>query len=161
MRMLKKIFFTFFTVLCMFNNVPALNARVHYRGGDMGMGMPFGGDSEIPGISENPAAVHVVQKFLSAWANQDWAGMYELLDPEVKRNYSLEQAEFDFQMIEYYPYEISSVTRSDGKYEFILSFGDWRYGDKKTQKMLLNAETIRILMPTDNSFFVRSLIGFF
>lgn len=129
--------------------------------GSMGLGLPLGASSEPSGLEKCPQGVRVVHDFLNAWRREDWQGMYLLLDPSVREEYSLQQAEFDFPYIQYREYKISSVKKSGENYEFLLSAGDWQYGDKITRTMVISGQSNKILMPSSYSFFKRSILGDF
>lgn len=131
-------------------------------GGAMGLpGLPFGGGSEKVDTSICPEGTRVVGMFLGAWQAQDYRAMYELIDDKSKENYPFEQAKFDFQLLEFKAYKLSSIRRDGDNYEFILTYGDWKDGDKDTRKMIISGETFKIIMPTRNSPFKESADQYF
>jgi hypothetical protein len=120
-------------------------------------GIPFGGDEEEADLDLCPYGARVIAMFLGAWQKEDYGTMYNLLDNKSKEDYSFEQARLDFQSLEFKPYTISSVRKSGEDFEFILSHGDWKSGDKDTKKMIISGKTFKIIMPTKNSPFKKSL----
>ncbi|MGB2599423.1 MAG: hypothetical protein WBB86_04770 [Candidatus Omnitrophota bacterium] len=127
----------------------------------MGLGMPFGGDSSEPDLDLCPMGANVVGMFLAAWKKGDIRAMYDLLDEDSKRDYPFEQARFDFRMLEFRPYNISSIRKVGENFEFLLSSGDWKDGDKATRKMIISGRTFKIIMPTKGSPFKRSAEDYF
>lgn len=158
---MKRILFSGLILLVLVFPVSEVKARMHFDPETMGLGMPFGGPAEPDGLDKCPQGVHVVRQFIHAWSRQDWRMMYDLLDPGVKEEYSFDQAELDFQALEYRPYRISSVRKIGDDYEFLLSYGEWQYGDKDNQKMVVSGTSYRILMPRRGSPFQRSIASFF
>ena len=129
--------------------------------GDMAMGMPFGVGSEAAEVDLCPQGAMVVEAFLAAWRAEDFKTMYELIDDESKKDYPFEQARFDFQFMEFKEYKISSVREDGDNFEFFLSYGDWKDGDKDMKKMIINGKTFKIIMPTRNSPFKESIDKYF
>ena len=125
------------------------------------MGMPIGGGSEEADLDLCPHGARVVGMFLAAWQKEDYRTMYNLLDDKSKENYSFEQARFNFQFLKFKPYRVSSVRRSGEDFEFILSYGDWKDGDKDVKKMLISGKTFKIIMSTGNSPFKKSAASYF
>lgn len=123
------------------------------------MGIPISGfmASDPSGEDISPEGAGAINRFLEAWHVEDYASMYSLLDEKSLNGYTFEQAKFDFQFIEFKPYSISSVRKSGENYEFFLSYGDWRSGDKEMRKMVVNGENYKIVLQRDRSFFSRSL----
>ncbi|MFH1665004.1 MAG: hypothetical protein ABIA77_02535 [Candidatus Omnitrophota bacterium] len=142
-----------FMAIAAFLAVPAM-------GNDMGIGIPLGGaDDNTRDIC--PIGVKVVETFLSAWSRSDYRTMYELIDDAGKDGYPFEEAKFDFQFMEFKPYRISSVSKSGDNYDFILSFGDWKDGDKDIKKMEINGRTFKVIMPRRGEIFKRSSESYF
>lgn len=135
-------------------------AAADFSGG-VPMGLPIGGGSEEPDTELCPAGFHVVNTFLSAWEKKDYATMYDLLDEDSKRDYSFEQARFDFRLLAFKPYRISSVREDGENFEFMLSYGSWKDGNKDLKKMIINGKTYKIIMPTRNSPFKKSAADYF
>jgi len=99
--------------------------------------------------------------FLAAWQNNDHRAMYELLDDSSKTDYSFEDARFDFQFMEFKPYRISSARKSGGDFEFVLSYGDWKSGDKEVRKLIIDGKTYKIKMPSRGTVFKESVESYF
>jgi hypothetical protein len=127
----------------------------------MGLGMPLGGESQEADLDLCPIGVNVVGMFLAAWQKGDIRSMYDLIDEDSKQDYPFEQARFDFRMLEFKPYTISSIKQAGENFEFLLSYGDWRDGDKATRKMIISGKTFKIIMPTKGSPFKRSAEDYF
>ena len=123
---------------------------------DMSMGLPIGGGSDDPDYELCPKGVRVVSTFLDAWKKGDQEAMYDLLDDKAKESYSRQQAIFDFRLLVYKPYTISSIKRSGDDFEFILTSGNWQDGDKELRKMIINGMSGKVIMPSRNSPFKRS-----
>ena len=128
---------------------------------DIGMGLPVGGISEEPDYELYPKGTRVVSSFLRAWKNGDYTGMYDLLDDSSKEGYSRKQAIFDFRLLVYKPYTISSIKKRGDDFEFIISCGSWEDGDKELRKMIINGKTGKVIMPSRNSPFKRSAEDYF
>ena len=127
---------------------------------DMPMiGVPISGfmPSSAPEEDIGPDGTRVIGMFMGAWQKEDYAAMYSLLDEESLTDYPFEQARFDFQFMEFKPYKISSVRRSGDDFEFFLSSGEWRDGDKEMKKMLVSGKSYKIILQKNRSFFKRSL----
>jgi len=125
--------------------------------GDMGLGFPVGGGGEEANLDICPIGAQVVRSFLSAWRHEDYKTMYALLDDDSKKDYSFKEATLDFRFLEYKPYEISTVKKVGENFEFIISTGSWREGTKDLKKMIISGKTNKIIMPTRNSPFKRSI----
>jgi hypothetical protein len=123
------------------------------------IGMPMSGffPSTEPEEDICPDGARVVGMFMAAWQQEDYATMYSFLDEESLNDYTFEQAKFDFQFMEFNPYKISSVRRSGEDFEFFLSSGEWRDGDKEMKKMVISGKTYKIILQNNRSFFKRSL----
>jgi hypothetical protein len=66
------------------------------------------------------------------------------------------------RMLTYKDYTISQITElPDGNYEFLLSYGDWKGGDKDLKKMIISGKTFKIIMPAKNTFFKVSQADYF
>ena len=144
-------------VLVLFSGTSVFSA-VSVDENSMQWGMPFGSDEAQDSVDEIcPNGVPVISSFLYAWSQNNYEAMYDLLDPKSKADYSLQDAKLDFQFLEYKEYTISSVRKVGDTFEFIISAGDWHYGNRDTKKMILDGETFLIIMPTKNSPFKRSL----
>ncbi|MBD3427268.1 MAG: hypothetical protein GF409_08635 [Candidatus Omnitrophica bacterium] len=125
-------------------------------------GFSWGGASEEEAnLDLCPQGVLVVNQFLQAWQNGDYRTMYELIDDESKKGYTYEQATFDFQFMEFKEYRISYVRRRGDDYEMLLSYGDWKDGQKQVVKVLISGETYKIIMQSSNSPFKKSLESYF
>ncbi|MFH1552523.1 MAG: hypothetical protein ABID83_02645 [Candidatus Omnitrophota bacterium] len=127
----------------------------------MGVGLPLGGGAEEADLELCPQGVRVVGMFFGAWQNEDYRAMYELLDDESKQGYPFEQARLDFQFLKFKEYGISSIKKSGGNFEFFLSYGDWKDGNKDMKKMIISGKTFKIIMPTKNSPFKESVDNYF
>ena len=146
------IVLTVFTGTCAFS-------EVSIDDNSMMWGMPFGEDDDIENKLDEicPHGAQVINSFLYAWSQEDYRAMYDLIDKKSKEDYTFQDARFDFQFLEFKEYKISSVRKVGDDYEFIVSAGDWHYGDRDTKKMIIDGETFLIVMPTKNSPFKRSL----
>jgi hypothetical protein len=130
-------------------------------GEGMGMGMPLGGASEEADLDICPLGANVIYMFLAAWRKEDLKAMYDLIDEESKKDYPYEQARFDFQMLDFKEYKISSVKKEGENFEFILSHGSWKDGNKAIRKMIISGRTFKIIMSDKNSPFKRSIEDYF
>ncbi|RKY42696.1 MAG: hypothetical protein DRP85_02170 [Candidatus Makaraimicrobium thalassicum] len=128
---------------------------------DAMMGIPLGGGVEEADLDLCPQGARVIDIFMDAWREGDYRLMYELLDDESKKDYPFEEARFNFQFLEFKQYRISSIRKTGGNFEFILSYGDWRDGDKVMKKMIISGRTFKIIMPTRSSPFKESAEGYF
>jgi hypothetical protein len=131
------------------------------QGNDMLMGIPFGGTDDSSYMDICPQGTRVVMAFLKAWSNKDYETMYYLLDEASRKDYSLDEARFDFEFLEFKEYSISSVRQEGDNYEFILSYGDWRYGDKDIKKLLISGNSFKIIMLSPGVFFKSSVENYF
>ncbi len=129
---------------------------------DLMMNLPFAGG--VPGeadVSLCPEGARVVTTFLAAWEKGEYQIMYSLIDKDDRADYTFEEARLDFQFIPYKKYIISSVQKSGDDYEFLLSSGNWKDGDKDVKKMVVNGTNFLIRMPARNSFFKVSIDSYF
>ncbi len=152
-HLIRVFFFLLFSVFFVSQAMAGISLDENMR-----MGMPFGG-AEDTGLDECPQGVSVIRMFMTAWYENDYDKMYALLDEESKREYSFEQARFDFQFLEFKEYRISSVRKDGENFEFILSHGDWKDGNKDIKKMIISGRTFKIIMPTRNSPFKESIVN--
>jgi len=129
-------------------------------GDDMMMGLPFGGEDDA-GLDLCPEGASVIGMFINAWGKGDYKTMYDLIDAGSKIDYPFDEAKFDFQFLEKKDYKISSVRENGENFEFILSSGDYRDGDKDVKKMIISGKTFRIIMPTKRSPFKESTDSYF
>ena len=97
---------------------------------NLGMGLTLGAGSEGPDLDICPIGVKVITNFLQAWKVDDYDTMYSLIDDSFKKDYTLREAKMDFQFIEFKEYTISRIRQIGQNFEFFLSYGDWKYGDK-------------------------------
>jgi hypothetical protein len=135
--------------------------RAELTPGSMGIGMPVGKGDDDASLDMCPRGSRTVNIFLAAWRNKDYRTMYEQIDERSKKDYPFEQARFDFQFMEFRPYRISSVSRSGDDFEFVISCGDWRDGDKDVKKVYIKGDTFKIQMPSRNSVFKESIENYF
>lgn len=119
-------------------------------------GIPLGGSESDPDYDLCPEGIRVIDMFLTAWKDRDYAGMYKMIDAESKKKYAEEDTIFNFKFLEYKPYKVSSIRSSGDDFEFILSYGSWDTADKDVIKMLLDGRTFKIIMPERGSPFKRS-----
>ena len=128
---------------------------------DMGIGIPIGGEAIGPDEELCPVGVHVVRSFIAAWGNDDFESMYELLDDDSKTKYQKEEAIFAFGFLEYKPYKISSIKKTGDDFEFVLTHGNWKDGDKELKKILINGKSNKIIMSSSSSPFKKSAVDYF
>ena len=142
---------------------PLLSSAAPTEGGNsgMGMGIPFGGVNEDAYMDVCPQGARVVFTFLEAWSNKDYKTMYYLIDDEAKHDYTFEDAKFDLQFMDYKEYKISSARKQGNNFQFILSHGEWKYGDKDIKKILVNGRTFKIMMPSRGVLFKKSADSYF
>lgn len=142
---------------------PLLSFASPREGGNsgMGMGIPFGGVKADAYMDVCPQGARVVFSFLEAWSKKDYKTMYYLIDDESKNDYSFEDAKFDLQFMHYKEYKISSARHQGDNFEFILSHGEWKYGDKDIKKLLVNGRTFKIMMPSRGVLFKKSADSYF
>ena len=129
--------------------------------GNMSMGIALGGAGAKAGFDVCPRGVRTVKLFLAAWSKENYERMYDLLDDESKKDYPFKQAKFDFQFLQFKPYRISLVRKSGEDFEFLLSYGNWKDGDKEIEKMFVSGESFKIIMATKNSPFKKSIASYF
>ena len=127
----------------------------------LGMNLALDGEAPEADLSLCPAGVSVVRMFLVAWEKDDLEMMYNLIDDEIRKDYPFEQARFDFRLLEFKPYVISSIKKDGENFEFLLSYGSWKDGDKRMRKMIISGKTFKIIMPTRNSPFKKSADDYF
>jgi hypothetical protein len=161
--MYRKHIFLFSAFLLFFVsiNIRSFAALSSTSAKDMMMGIPFGGTDNNSYTDICPQGTRVVTAFLNAWANKDFKTMYNLLDDTNKKDYSFDEARFDFEFLEYKEYKISSVRQKGKNYEFILSYGDWQYGDKDTKKILISGSSYKVIMPSRGVLFKKSAESYF
>ena len=142
---------------------PLSNAFEDRGGGPPMMGVPL---SMFTGKGEAeddicPEGTRVVTGFLDAWAEDDYPRMYSFLDDPVQQGYSLEDAAMDFKFMEYKLYKISSVRASSDGFEYLLSYGDWKDGNKEMKKVIIGGKTLKIILQRNRSVFKESLASYF
>ncbi|MFH1305052.1 MAG: NTF2-like N-terminal transpeptidase domain-containing protein [Candidatus Omnitrophota bacterium] len=115
------------------------------------IGIPLDLSEKNVNLDICPAGARVISVFLSAWEKKDNKTMYDLLDEKSKDDYSFKEAKFAFQYLEFKPYKISSVRQKGDDFEFLLSFGDWRYGNKEIKKILIDGMSYGIIMSPQGS----------
>lgn len=125
--------------------------------GPLSMGIPWGGGMNDEDKDVCPQGAQVIQGFIDAWQSEDYKTMYELIDEKSKKDYTLEQARFDFQFIEYKEYRISAIRKKGENYEFFLSYGDWKDGDKDLIKITVDGNSYKVILPSRGSFFRKSI----
>jgi hypothetical protein len=127
------------------------------------MGVPFSAfaSREGGGTDICPEGVRVVSDFMNAWAREDYHTMFSLIDNPELREYTLEEAKMDFRFMEYKSYKISSVRQQGDDFEFLLTYGDWRDGDKDMKKIVISGKTFKIILQKNRSVFLGSLAGYF
>lgn len=125
------------------------------------MGLPISAFANI-GKDEGdmcPEGRAVITDFLAAWEEEDYKKMFSLLDSPDESGYTFEEARMDFRFMEYKSYVISSVRRIGDDFEFFLSYGEWRDGDKDMKKVMINGKNFRIILQKNRSIFKASLAG--
>lgn len=150
---------TFVLIVCMaaiISPVPAVASYTADNDNLMSMGFPMGGGKDEVDLSLCPQGAKVIDMFLSAWSRGDFQTMYLLIDDDSKKDYSFEDARFDFRFMEYKEYRISSVRKDDSNFMFLLSSGNWKEGDKDTKKMIISGKSFKIIMPSRGSIFKES-----
>ena len=129
---------------------------------DMMVGFPIGeGAYSQADLDLCPQGTRVVYAFLEAWRNRDYKAMYSLIDKESKADYPYSEAVLDFEFMEYHEYNISSVRQKGENFEFILSAGDWKYGDKEIRKVLISGYSFKIIMSSRGNVLERSADSYF
>lgn len=128
--------------------------------GDIGIGMPIGGSKEVD-TSICPQGVNVLGAFMEAWKVEDYKRMYSLIDSRSLEEYPFDQARFDFQFMEFKPYKISSIRKDGDNYEFMLTHGDWKDGDKEIKKVIISGKSYKIILQKNRSIFKESLASYF
>ena len=120
-----------------------------------------GEDSENVDYDLCPQGAQVLYMFLGAWQKEDYQTMYELIDDESKKDYPFEEAKFDFMFMKFVSYKISSIKKNGENFNFILSYGDWKYGTKELRKVLISGKTFKIIMTSRGSIFEKSVDSYF
>ena len=128
---------------------------------NMMIGLPFGAEDKGPDYDLCPQGAQTVNLFLSAWQRQDYMMMYELIDESSKIDYPYDEARLDFQLLEFKPYKISTIHVVGDDYEFILSSGDWRDGNKDMKKVIISGRSFKIRMPRRGTPFKDSIADYF
>lgn len=129
---------------------------------DMMMGFPIGeGAYSQADLDLCPQGARVIYTFLEAWRNRDYRTMYSLIDDNSKSDYPYNEAVLDFEFMEFREYNISSIRQKGQNFEFILSAGDWKYGDKEIRKVLISGYSYKILMNSRGNVFERSADSYF
>ena len=108
--------------------------------GNIGIGMPLGGSGKVD-TSICPQGVNVISAFMQAWKVEDYKAMYSLIDSKSLEDYPFDQARFDFQFMEFKPYKVSSIRKDGDNYEFMLTYGDWKDGDKEMKKVIISGKS--------------------
>jgi len=141
---------------------PAVSrAEIISEGGGLKMGVPFGEIASVDDRKKCPQGAEVITMFLLAWRQNDYTAMYELFDDASKEECSFEEARFNFQLMEYKPYKISSVRKRRKNFEFILTYGSYRDRDEDIKKIIINGKTFKIIMFSRGSPFKKSIESFF
>ena len=128
--------------------------------GPMSLGFTLGGEGES-NLELCPEGASVIGMFMYAWKKGDYEAMYKLLDDDSKKDYPFEQAKFDFRMIPFTEYKLSSIRKKGENFEFMLSTGDWQSGDRELVKMIISGKTFKIMMPTKHSPFKESAASYY
>lgn len=131
-------------------------SQIAFSDDDMVIGFPIGNEIEEAEYELCPQGTHIVELFITAWYEKDYAAMYELIDEKSKGDYAFSDAKFDFQFLEFKPYKISSIKKQGENFEFFLSYGDWKDGDKDLKKILISGRTFKIILFPGNALFKRS-----
>ncbi|MBL7073594.1 MAG: hypothetical protein ISS33_07525 [Candidatus Omnitrophica bacterium] len=144
-----------------FVEVESAKAELIMENGAMGLSMPLWADLDEDSYELCPQGVNVVGMFLALWKARRYDDMYKLLDEESIKGYSPAAANFDFQFMEYKQYSISAIRKKGGNFEFFLSFGDWKNGDKELRKMMISGKSYKIIMLRRGEFLERSADSYF
>lgn len=150
-----------FVLLSCFVEAERAKAELVMEDGAMGLSMPLWADLDEDSYELCPQGVNVVGMFLALWKARRYDDMYKLLDEESINGYSPEEANFDFQFMEYKQYSISTIRKKGENFEFFLSFGDWKNGDKELRKMMISGKNYKIMMPRRGEFLERSADCYF
>ena len=162
MNIKKTSIFLLLFLMCHIFMVVGVGAEVNINENlGMGLGLPVGSGGEEAEVSICPKGANTVGRFLLAWKNDDMKGMYDQIDEESKKDYPFNEAKFDLQFLEYKHYKLSSVRRDGDNFEFILTYGDWKDGDKETRKIIISGESFKIIMPSRGNFFKESIDSYF
>ncbi|MFH1394837.1 MAG: hypothetical protein ABIH09_01615 [Candidatus Omnitrophota bacterium] len=127
----------------------------------MAISLPLGANLEESMQDLCPEGINVIGMFMALWSQSNYAGMYELIDDKSKENYSFEQAKLDFQFMEFKFYTISAIKKQGENFEFFLTHGDWKSGDKDLRKILLNGRTFKIIMLNRGELLKKSVDCYF
>jgi len=138
-----------------------VSAQMSMENNAMGISIPLGANLDEDMYELCPGGMNVIGMFMAVWKTGNYEAMYELLDDESKEGYSVEEAKFDFQFLEFKPYVVSAVRKRGGNFEFFLSSGDWKTGDKELIKMLISGKTNKIIMPERGVLFKKSVESYF
>ncbi|MFH1309904.1 MAG: hypothetical protein ABIH85_04405 [Candidatus Omnitrophota bacterium] len=136
-------------------------AGVSMDGETIAISMPLGANLEESVQDLCPEGINVLGMFMALWSQSNYEGMYELIDDESKENYSFEQAKLDFQFMKFKNYTISLIKKQDENFEFFLTHGDWKSGDKDLRKILLSGKTFKIIMLNRGEFLKKSVDCYF
>lgn len=132
--------------------------------GDSGpmIGIPFSGQMDDTEVDVNICSLghRTVTTFLNAWAHEDFKTMYAMIDASSKEGFPYEDAKFTFRFLEYKEYEISSIRKKGDNFDFMLSYGDWKMGNKETKKIIVDGKSFKIIMPSKSSPFKESLANY-
>ncbi|KJJ83416.1 secreted protein [Candidatus Omnitrophus magneticus] len=164
MRNLKIIYFVAMFFLCMFLSIHSHAEYGSTDNQDLAFKMPWNvGHSGDEEGSENicPQGANTITRFLVAWEKGEYAKMYEEIDADSIKDYTIEQARLDFGVLKFKPYNLSSAKKIGENFEFILSYGDWGYGNKDMKKIIISGKTFKILLQKGNSIFKISAADYF
>jgi len=137
------------------------SAELIMEDGGMGLSMPLWAELDEESYELCPQGVNVVGMFLALWKERRYGDMYKLLDEESIKGYSFREAKFEFQFMKYKRYSISAIRKNGENFEFFLSFGDWKNGDKELRKMMISGKTYKIMMPRRGVFLEKSADSYF
>ncbi|MBD3378925.1 MAG: hypothetical protein GF408_00465 [Candidatus Omnitrophica bacterium] len=152
----------FAAVIMSFCSASAEDGPIKMGDGDLGLGIPWMQDaSQEADLDLCPMGSKNVIDFLAAWQKGDYEKMYALIDERSKQGYPYEQAKFDFQFMEFKEYTISSVRKNEGDFDYYLSYGDWRSGNKSEVKMSVSGKTNKILLFPGDKVFKKSAADYF
>jgi len=137
------------------------SAELKMETGDVGLSLPLWADLDEDSYELCPQGVNVVGMFLARWKAKQYDDMYKLVDEESRKGYSFAEARFDFQFMEYKQYSISAIRKNGENFEFFLSFGDWKNGDKVLRKMTISGKTYKIMMKRRGVLLEKSADSYF
>ncbi|MDD5634776.1 MAG: hypothetical protein PHW46_05835 [Candidatus Omnitrophica bacterium] len=158
----KFIFFGLFLVTMLSGDAFAIDTggdRFSTDGQPM-IGVPLGMPEEVD-TKICPYGVQAFGMFLAAWRDRDYRTMYELIDDDSKKDYSFEDAKFDFQFMEYKEFQLTAIRKTGENFEFIVSYGDWSYGERVTKKVMISGKTFKLMMPARGQIFKDSVDKYF